>query len=144
MFSKKCEYAMKASIFIAKESLAQKRTNLKAIASTIGSPVVFTAKILQDMVKANIIISIRGAAGGFEMTPQQLKTMTLATIVRSIDGDEIFNHCVLGLDHCTDNDPCPVHISYKSIRNATNKMLEETLIQSLARDVEQHAGTLKN
>lgn len=144
MFSKKCEYAIKASIFIAKESLKQRRTNLKAIASTIGSPVVFTAKILQDLVRAEIIISVRGATGGFEMTNQQLQKLTLATIVRTIDGDEIFYQCVLGLDHCSDTNPCPVHTSYKAIRGATNKMLEETLIQALAQDVEQQTGTLKN
>lgn len=144
MFSKKCEYAIKASIFIAKESLKQKRTNLKAIASTIGSPVVFTAKILQDMVRAEIIVSIRGATGGFEMTNQQVQKLTLADIVRAIDGEGVFYHCVLGLEHCSDTNPCPVHRTYKSIRSTTNKMLEETLIQTLAQEVEQKTGTLKN
>ncbi|MET0760542.1 MAG: transcriptional regulator, partial [Flavobacterium sp.] len=47
MFSKTCEYGIRASIFIASQSYQNNRIGLKDIAKKIDSPEAFTAKILQ-------------------------------------------------------------------------------------------------
>ena len=64
MFSKTCEYAIRATIYIASESSAGKRCGIRDIARKIESPEPFTAKILQRLVKADIIKSIKGNGGG--------------------------------------------------------------------------------
>ena len=46
MFSKTCEYAIRASIFIATQSFHDKRVTVKDISEKIDSPQSFTAKIL--------------------------------------------------------------------------------------------------
>jgi len=46
MFSKDCEYGIRATIYITMQSLEGNRVNLKEIAAAIDSPVAFTAKIL--------------------------------------------------------------------------------------------------
>ena len=51
MFSKTCEYAIRATIYIASESSAGKRCGIRDIARKIESPEPFTAKILQRLVK---------------------------------------------------------------------------------------------
>ena len=65
MFSKACEYAIKASIYIARQSLQQKRVNVKEVSQSIDAPVAFTAKILQVLCRENILQSVRGQQGGF-------------------------------------------------------------------------------
>ena len=45
MFSKACEYGIKAAIFIATKSYEDKRVSPKEIAEKINSPQAFTAKI---------------------------------------------------------------------------------------------------
>ena len=67
MFSKSCEYGIRATIFIATQSYLNNRTGIKDIAKKIDSPEAFTAKILQILVKANIIHSTKGVGGGFEI-----------------------------------------------------------------------------
>lgn len=47
MFSKTCEYGIRAAIFIAFQSYQDNRIGLKEIAKKIDSPEAFTAKILQ-------------------------------------------------------------------------------------------------
>jgi len=42
MFSKSCEYAIRACIFIAAESLKRVKVGQKTIAQAIGSPEAFT------------------------------------------------------------------------------------------------------
>ncbi|MBK8636145.1 MAG: Rrf2 family transcriptional regulator [Saprospiraceae bacterium] len=52
MFSKACEYAIKAMIFIELKSSASRKISLNEIAEAIDSPVAFTAKIYRNLEKA--------------------------------------------------------------------------------------------
>ncbi|HMQ43518.1 MAG TPA: Rrf2 family transcriptional regulator, partial [Mariniflexile sp.] len=97
MFSKACEYGIKAAIFIAINSFEGKRVSPKEIAEEINSPQAFTAKILQALARNNIVYSIKGAHGGFELDKKTIGAIKLAQIVKAIDGDSIYNGCGLGL-----------------------------------------------
>jgi Rrf2 family iron-sulfur cluster assembly transcriptional regulator len=46
---------------------------LKGISKEIDSPIAFTAKILQTLVKNNIINSVKGSTGGFEADLKKIK-----------------------------------------------------------------------
>ena len=67
MFSKSCEYAIRATIFIASKCCENRKVGLKEIADAIDSPTAFTAKILQKLSKNKIINSTKGVNGGFEI-----------------------------------------------------------------------------
>jgi Rrf2 family protein len=131
MFSKTCEYGIRATIFIATQSYLNNRAGIKDIAKKIDSPEAFTAKILQTLVKANIIQSTKGVGGGFEIPKKKLVEIKLAQIVSAIDGDKVFTGCGLGLSHCSESHPCPVHERFKSIRNELAFMLENTNLEEL-------------
>jgi len=132
MFSKTCEYGIRATIFIASQSYQNKRTGLKDIAKKIDSPEAFTAKILQILSKDNIINSVKGVGGGFEIPRETMKDIKLAQIVRALEGDRVFTGCGLGLSQCSDTHPCPMHEKFKSIRNELAHMLENTNLEELA------------
>jgi Rrf2 family protein len=132
MFSKTCEYGIRATIFIASESYQDKRVGLKDIAKKIDSPEAFTAKILQILSRNNIIHSIKGVGGGFEIPKETMNQIKLEQIVTAIDGDRVFTGCGLGLLHCSEEHPCPVHDKFKSIRNELAFMLENTNLEELA------------
>ena len=132
MFSKTCEYGIRATIFIASESYQNKRVGLKDIAKKIDSPEAFTAKILQILSKDNIINSIKGVGGGFEIPRETMKEIKLAQIVNALEGDRVFTGCGLGLTHCSDDHPCPMHEKFKSIRSELAFMLENTNLEELA------------
>ena len=65
MFSKACEYGIRASIHLARLSEKGERSSLKQVAKAIDSPVAFTAKILQLLARDGIIRSIQGSGGGY-------------------------------------------------------------------------------
>lgn len=132
MFSKACEYAIRASIFIAKQSLLQKKVGRTEIAKAIESPMEFTAKTLQTLTRNNIISSHKGPHGGFYLTSMQLSNVSLKQIVQAIDGNEIYKGCGLGLKTCNENKPCPVHFQFKMIRDDLENMLATTTIQDMA------------
>jgi len=132
MFSKACEYGIRATIFIAAESLKNNRVGQKEIAEEIDSPVAFTAKILQKLVHRNIVSSAKGVGGGFSVEKFRLKEIRLVDVVEAIDGDSIFRGCGLGLNDCSEDHPCPVHDKFKSIRGELTTMLENTTLEELA------------
>lgn len=135
MFSKTCEYAIRASIFIATQSYQNDRVTIKEISQNIDSPRSFTAKILQILAKKDIVHSIKGIGGGFEIPKENINKISLAQIVIAIDGDSLFTSCGLGTDHCSDERPCPLNKRFKTIREDLTKMLENTSLEELVIDI---------
>ncbi len=134
MFSKACEYGIRAMIFIADKSSQGERCNLQEISSGIGSPVAFTAKILQKLSKTGIIESTKGPHGGFEVTAKKINKTKLAEIVIAIDGSDVLNHCVLGLEKCSDAHPCPVHHKFLPIKTELLEFLYNTPLKVVVSD----------
>jgi Rrf2 family iron-sulfur cluster assembly transcriptional regulator len=132
MFSKACEYGIRAAIYIAGQSMQDKRVRLKDISKKIDSPEAFTAKVLQMLAKNNIIKSVKGPNGGFDIDKKQMVKIKLSDIVYAIDGDSIYRGCGLGLKECSEKRPCPVHDKFKSIREELTSMLETTSIYELS------------
>lgn len=131
MFSKTCEYGIRAVIYISATGSIDNKTGITAISSNIEAPVHFTAKILQPLVHADIISSKKGVNGGFYMNARQ-KQRQLIDIVRAIDGDLLFSGCGMGLKTCSDEEPCPMHDKFKAIRTDLKNMMEQTTIDEMA------------
>lgn len=132
MFTKACEYAIRAVIYIYNRNCDCKcNVGIDEIATEVQSPRPFTAKILQTLSKQGIISSIKGPNGGFFITQKQAKT-TLLELILAVDGPKIITSCVLGLPQCNDNKPCPLHEQYKPVREEFNKILSTTTIENLA------------
>ena len=144
MFSKACEYGIKASIFIARESINGNRVNLKQISNSINSPEAYTAKILQQLVKSGVIYSIKGKMGGFEMDPNSLSNVKLVHIIKAIDGDGLYHSCVLGLNECDALKPCALHHRIYTVRKDLQKMLEVTSMDKLIDDIDNGLAFLKH
>ena len=143
MFSKACEYGIKASVYIVEQSLKDQKVSLKDVAKAIDSPESYTSKILQQLSRKDIILSEKGPTGGFSMDKTLLDTMKLSSIVSAIDGDSIYTECGLGFHKCNESKPCVIHQQYRLIRNDLRKMLEETLLINLSQDIVNGASFLK-
>lgn len=143
MFSKACEYGIKAAIYIATNSNDGNRVSLKGIAKHIDSPEAFTAKILQILARENVIKSVRGINGGFEIDKHKLEKIQLADIVKAIDGDNIYKGCGIGLKECNELHPCPIHNEFKTVRGNLKTLLESTNLKVLALDVNSGISFLK-
>lgn len=142
MFSKTCEYAIRAMIFIAQKSREGNKLGIKEIAKGIGSPEHFIAKILQDLSRKRIVQSMKGPNGGFYLEAADMKT-SLADIVKAVDGDKIYDECVLGLKACSQKNPCPVHNEYKEIKKKLIAMIEKNTIEDFNQTIDSGKYFLK-
>lgn len=143
MFSKACEYGIRATLYVAAQSLQGKRVVLPEIAKAIDSPVPFTAKILQQLAKAKLVQSNKGPNGGFSLSENDLDNIKLKDLVLAIDGDSLFKECGLGLKSCDEQAPCPIHHTFKPIRTQIIAMMESTSLKTLSRELEAGETVLK-
>ncbi|HEY4655123.1 MAG TPA: Rrf2 family transcriptional regulator [Cyclobacteriaceae bacterium] len=143
MFSKACEYALRAVLYISMRSINGSRLGIPEIAREIDAPVAFTAKILQTLARERIISSIKGPNGGFFVDPGS-KPVSLNAIVKAIDGDDVLHTCALGLKECSDRYPCPIHHEINHYKEHLRKIMKETTIQELAGNLSKGKTFLKN
>ena len=143
IFSKACEYGIRATIFIGLRSLEGDRAGLRDISAEILSPEAYTAKILQLLVRHNLIRSVKGPSGGFDVDRSAMNRIRLQDVVMAIDGGFRENQCVLGMKACSQKNPCPVHDKYKHIKAALKSMLQDTSLLEMCESIREGNTVLK-
>ncbi len=143
MFSKSCENAIRAIIYIASESKQDQKVGIVEICENIEAPQHYTAKILQVLSRNKLVSSQKGIHGGFYLNRDQLRE-PLISVVNAIDGPSLFTGCGLGLKNCNEKEPCPIHDKFKCVRNGIKKMLEETTIDELGKKIKKGDSVLKS
>lgn len=132
LLSKSCEYAIRATIYIARKSKNREKSGIIEISNEIGSPKHFTAKILQILVREKVVSSAKGPTGGFYIEPGT--NISLLHVVKAIDGDQMFTSCALGLKKCSEKTPCPMHHQILPIRNQLYQLFNEKSIADITED----------
>lgn len=134
MLSLTCKAAIKAVIFLGSRLSTGERSSLKEVAEFINENEHTVGKLLQKLVKAELIQSAKGPRGGFYITPKQAN-LRVMRIVEAIDGDDVFKQCGLGLSQCSDVHPCPIHDDYKPIREGFKQLCQKRRVRDLYEDV---------
>lgn len=143
MFSKSCEYAIKATIHLCIETKDGGRLGIAEISEAIDSPEPFTAKILQTLARHEIISSAKGPGGGF-FVEKNKEPIIVMDIVYLFDGKHAFERCGLGLKECDANHPCPIHNEFASYSSRLKKLLETKTIQEFAKEIKAGKAFLTN
>ncbi len=134
MLSLTCKASIKAVIFLGSIADRENRASIKEIAQFINENEHTVGKLLQKLVKDGIINSAKGPKGGFYLTPKQVKQPVI-NIIHSIDGEEVFNQCGLGLSKCIEARPCPFHNDYKPVREMFKKMCTDKHVCDLYENI---------
>jgi Rrf2 family protein len=134
VLSVSCKASIKAVIYLGSQLHYGARADIKTIALAVNENEHTVGKILQRLVKAGIIISIKGPRGGFFISEEQMK-LPLIAVVKAIDGEDVFIECGLGFQHCSDSRPCPFHKHYKKLRSYFRKISETNSIESFCNDL---------
>ena len=134
MLSLTCKTAIKAVIYLASKFESGEKASIKEIAEFINASEHTVGKILQTLVKKNIINSAKGPTGGFFIISKQ-KNQPIINIINAIDGKEVFDECGLGLSKCSAIHPCPIHNDYKIIRDQFKAMCNQKKVSDLCETV---------
>lgn len=134
MLSLTCKTAIKAVIYLASKFESCEKAGMIEIAAYIDASEHTVGKILQILVKDNIIKSSKGPTGGFYISRAQRK-LPIISIIEAIDGKEVFKECGLGLSKCSATHPCPIHNDYKVCRDLLQNLFRRKKIIDLCEPV---------
>ena len=130
MFSKSCQYAIRAVIYMTAQKGVEKNMGVKEIADALQVPQHFLAKILQQLSRHNLISSVKGPNGGFYLSEANAH-VSLLDIVECIDGKGVLNSCILGMPTCSSEHPCPLHHHFYSSREGLKASLSTCSIDGM-------------
>ena len=130
IFSNATEYAIRGLSELAARK-ADGTILLDDLVGGTGLPRDFVAKIFQKLVRAGILRSAKGRGGGFALARPQHE-ITLMDIIEAVEGPQLLDACVIGLERCNDHMPCAQHDLYKPIRQRLKDYLRTTTLADMA------------
>lgn len=142
ILSQTCNYAIRAALYVA----TQKNRDfvpIREISQKLHISFHFITKILQRLTQNHIMISFRGPNGGVGFA-RPLENITLLDIIITIDGPDLFQKCLLGLDRCNDQNPCPLHEHWAIVRENLKTTLERATLAEVASKVKEEDFRLTN
>lgn len=102
------------------------------IAEDIGVPLPTVAKVLNALARDGLVISQRGAAGGYRLgaPPERI---TVAAIVQAMEGPIALTACVDGQSgNCESEHFCPMRGNWDRVNNAIREALESVSLEDMA------------
>lgn len=128
--SSACTYALRAVLRLS-TAAPEAVTSIRALSDELGLPYPFLAKTVQTLVRAGLLESVRGKAGGVRLA-RPAETIRLKEVVLAVDGPAVFTECVLGLPGCGATTPCPVHAEWVATRAGLERTFGRATLADLA------------
>lgn len=127
--TRKGEYAVRGILYLAAQP---EGTNslVGDIATAVDVPKAFLAKILQDFVKAGLVVSFRGTGGGFSLA-QPADRITLLEVVEAVEGPVMPNRCLVTAGSCERDSTCRVHPVWQRVRSEIITVLGNVTLDEL-------------
>ena len=118
--SKLTDYAMVIMSHLGQHPETVYQASELATLTHIAKPT--TAKVLKKLCQHGLILSQRGASGGYKLAKSP-DDISIANIVEALEGPLAVVDCTLGIDRCAIAGSCTIHQPWKQI----NRVIAETL-----------------
>ena len=115
IFSNATTYAVRAMLYLAIYSSAEKKIGIKELAEKLDVPYHFLGKIMQQLARKDLLRSLKGPNGGFYLNDSDME-QPMIRVVEIYEEHYKFFKCGLGLKECSEENPCPIHNDYKVFR----------------------------
>ena len=136
MLSQRAKYALKAMIVLARHRGPQP-LSVTDIAEQARIPRAFLEQIVSDLKRRNLVISRRGAQGGF-LLARPPAAISFAEVIRHVDGPLALAPCASKTAYrpcpeCKDVRTCELRKTLVAARDATAAILESTSLADAIR-----------
>lgn len=132
--SRKAEYACIAMLELAACHAEPQPVRVKAIADAHGIPPRFLVQILLQLKTAGLVASVRGAAGGYQLTRPPTE-VSLAEVIDAIDRDETPRPAPNGTP--PSGAVGVIHRVWREIQAEERRILEELTLAELVRRTQE-------
>lgn len=131
IFTNPLQYAIRAMTYLGDQEVG-KLSSIREISRAEAIPRPYLAKIVNRLARRKLLRSRRGPLGGV-MLGRPASRITVGDIVDAMGGGLQAKQCLLGLAECSDHARCPVHESWKNVRQILTQALHEKTVNDLVR-----------
>ena len=132
LYSKGCEHILQIISQIPREKFNQ--TFLaKHLCRKSKVPEYSARKGLQLLVQKRVLEAIPGPGGGYKFAVHP-KKIPLLDVIEAVDGKDSLKRCIMGLPQCGNKNPCPMHNTWKDLKERLLKEFgNKTLFDLMSR-----------
>ena len=129
MISQTAEYALRAVLHLAQ--LGDERPiRVHEMADALRIPRNYLSKILHQLTRHRVLVSLRGKAGGFRLASPP-DDVPLSAIITPFDRVDERRRCLLGRPQCSDRTACAAHTRWKEVADTVAQFFRDTTVADL-------------
>lgn len=129
ILSKSADYGLRAMVYLARNRGVRLIT-LHEISSAMHTPPFLLGRIMQRLVRADLLVSMKGHHGGFRLH-REPPDITVADMVLAIDGPFQMFDCT-GIAACGLSGECTMIDMFTRAEQALDNVLRAVTLQDLA------------
>lgn len=138
MLSKKSKYGLKALLVLAQEA-NRGPVLISELAARDGIPKKFLEAILLELKRHGVVQSRKGKGGGYFLR-RKPADITFGEVIRVLEGPLAAVPCVSQMAYmtcaeCVDEPTCGVRLAMKEVRDATARILDNTTLAGVNRQI---------
>ncbi|MFP5379068.1 MAG: RrF2 family transcriptional regulator [Vicinamibacteria bacterium] len=133
--SKKSDYGLIAMKHLATKADPSASTSAREIAETYDIPLELLAKVLQQLVRRRLLVSVQGTRGGYKLG-RAPHLMTVADVIQAIDGPVTVTACSPDDHACEQFTKCSIRDPLWKIRSRILQSLATVTVAELAAEME--------
>lgn len=126
--SKLTDYSIVLMSFLAQKT--DVKYSAHALADAVQVPEPTVKKVLKALSHADLLISERGAQGGYSLK-RSAKEISVAEIIAAIEGPIALTECVSEQSHCEQETHCSIQTNWQRINNAVFHALDEVKLADM-------------
>ncbi len=128
--SNSSRYAIRILAYMADQK-DSRLMNATELAETLYIPYKFLTKIMTELVKSGLVVSVRGREGGYKFKKKTSEIMV--SDILDIFNDSVKDEqCVLGIGFCNGMCKCALHDQWMEPKHLLQKMFRESSLEDIA------------
>lgn len=141
LLNKTSEYGIRAMLYLAQAG-SDGYISAGEIGKHLDISAHFLTKIMQQLTAAGLVKSYRGPNGGLALA-RDPESISVRDVYVALEGDSLFDECVLGLPECGNRKPCPFHDQWATTRDRISLMMSEQSLKDLGADLREGVYRLR-
>jgi len=129
MISQTAEYALRAVLHLGQHGDARP-VRVNEMAGALRIPRNYLSKILHQLTRQGVLVSLRGKAGGFRLASRP-EDLPLSAIITPFDRVDERRRCLLGRPQCSDRTACAAHTRWKEVADTIAQFFRDTTVADL-------------
>jgi len=130
--SKLTDYAIVLLSLLAADQSATPH-NAREVASRAHLPFPVVSKILKALARAGLLVSHRGAKGGYALA-RRPEEISIAQAIRAMEGPISLTECAAGPGHCLQESHCGIRHPWQRVNELIREHLEQVPLTELLPD----------